>query len=159
MAKSPRRLVPVLAGLALAAVAGVAVARDYIVVSSTDPALVRGQSFPAGATVSLAPGRTLTLMHASGNLVTVRGAAAGVVMLPGRQSSQVEADRLAIMRTLVAPAPKTGLRATRGGICPDVASLASLDAIALAYQSGCRPVASEALEAWIAAQTPEVLDD
>ncbi|MEW5683371.1 MAG: hypothetical protein AB1942_00485 [Pseudomonadota bacterium] len=159
MVRSSRRFVPVMAGLALAAVAGAAAARDYIVVSSTDPAMVRGQSFPAGARVSLAPGRTLTLMHASGNLVTVRGAAAGVVTLPSRQSSQAEADRLAIMRTIVAPAPKAGLRATRGGICPEAGALTSLDAIAQAAQSGCKPVASEALEAWIAAQTPEELDD
>lgn len=159
MAQLLRRVVPVLAGLLVLAGVGPAAARDYIVVGSTDPALVRGQSFPAGARVSLGPGRTLTLMHASGSLVTVRGAAAGYVVLPIRQGSQAEADRLAIMRAIVAPPPSGSLRATRGGICPDVASLANLDAIALAYQSGCKPVARQALEAWIAGQTPEVLDD
>lgn len=159
MSISLRRLAPALAGVSILFVAGVAAARDYIVVSSTDPGLVRGRSFLAGAQVPLAPGRTLTLMHASGNLVMLRGGAAGVVVLPVRQGSQAEADRLAIMRMIVAPAPRAGLRATRGGICPEVTVLTNLDAIAQAHQSGCKAAASDALEAWIAGQTPEVVED
>ena len=154
-----RRLAPALAGLLVAALAGVAAARDYIVVGSTDPAIARGQSFAAGSRVPLAPGRTLTLMHASGSLITVRSVAGGAAVLPARQGSQAEADRLAILRAMVAPPPAGALRATRSGICPEAAALANLDAIVQAYQGGCRPVAARALEAWISAQTQEELND
>lgn len=154
MTSSYRVLLAALAGVALAAISGAAAARDYIVVGSTEPGIARGQSFEAGARVSLPPGRTLTLMHASGSLVTVKGAATGV-MLPRRQGNQAEADRLAIMRSIVAPPPS---RATRGGICPGPEALTNLDAIAQAQQAGCRNAASRALEAWIAAQTPEEVE-
>ena len=46
---------PMILGLALAAVAGVAAARDYIVVGSTDPAITRGQGLDGGVKVALAP--------------------------------------------------------------------------------------------------------
>lgn len=154
MTPSLRVVLRALASVGLVAVSSAAVARDYIVVGSTEPAIVRGQSFEAGARLSLPPGRTLTLMHASGSLVTVKGAAAGVV-LPRRQGNQAEADRLAIMRSIVAPPPS---RATRGGICPGPETLTTLDAIAQAQQAGCRIAASRALDAWIAAQAPEEIE-
>lgn len=154
MKPSFRVLLPALSGALLATIAGAAVARDYIVVGSTEPGIARGQSFEAGARVALPPGRTLTLMHASGSLVTVKGAATGVV-LPRRQGNQAEADRLAIMRSIVAPPPS---RVTRGGICPGPESLTSLDTIAQAQQAGCRSAASRALEAWIAGQAPEEIE-
>ena len=153
-----RRLMPILAGLALAAFASAAAARDYIVVGSTDPAVARGQAFDAGSRIALPAGRTLTLMHASGDLVTVKGAAGGVV-LPRRVASQGEADRLAILRVIVAPAERRTvggmkLSRTRGGLCPPAARVATLDAIVQVHQAGCSAQASEALEAWIAAHPP-----
>ena len=39
---------------------------------------MRGQGFDAGAKLQLAPGKVLTLMHASGDIVRVKGAAGGV---------------------------------------------------------------------------------
>jgi len=150
-----RRLVPALAGAAILACAGAAVARDYIVVASTDPAIVRGQALDAGAKVDLGPGRTLTLMHASGDVVRVKGAKGGVV-LPARKASQAEAERLAILKVMVTPTtrPTVGSTKTRSGICPNPESLGSLDAIAQVQKAGCGTVAGEALEAWLQAHAP-----
>jgi hypothetical protein len=108
--------------------------------------------------VTLAPGRTLTLMHASGDLVRIQGAAGGVV-LPKRVASQGDADRLAILKVIVAPPEgKTvgamKLRKTRGGVCPAPAQVTTLDAIVQVHQAGCPSEAAQALEAWIAAHPP-----
>lgn len=152
------RLQSVLAGLALAFAASAALARDYIVVSSTDPAVAKGQAFDAGARIPLAPGRTLTLMHATGDLMKVQGAPGGVV-LPRRTASQGEADRLAILKVIVAPPeerPAGGvkLRKTRAGICPTPDTITTLDAIVQVYQAACAPEAAQALDSWIASHTP-----
>ena len=96
------RSVSILAGLALAAFAASASARDYVVVSSTDPSVARGQAFDAGARVPLAAGSSVVLMHATGDLLRLKGAAGGVV-LPRRAASQGDADRLAILKVIVAP--------------------------------------------------------
>jgi hypothetical protein len=151
-----RRFLAALAGLAAAAAAFPAGARDYVVVASTDPGLTRGQDFEAGARVALAPGRTLTLMHASGDLVKVTGAAGGVV-LPRRAANQAEADRLAILRMMVAPAGKqtVGAMRTRSGLCPGPEALTTLDAIVQAHAAGCRDSAAKALDAWLDSRTPE----
>jgi hypothetical protein len=153
-----RRSLTLLAGLALALCAGAAAARDYVVVASSDPALVRGQALDAGARVPLGPGQTLTVMHASGSVVRLKGAAGGIV-LPRRMANQADADRLAILKVMVAPPARQTVPTTRTrggvGLCPEAASLTTLDAIAQARTGGCREVAGQALEAWIAAQ-PEV---
>jgi hypothetical protein len=152
------RLVSILAGLALAAVATAAAARDYVVVSSTDPAMARGQVFAAGARIPLPAGQTLTLMHATGDLLRLKGAAGGVT-LPRRDASQGDADRLAILKVIVAPAGRqaaggVALRKTRSGVCPPTEQIRTLDDIVLVQKSGCVAVAAEALEAWIAAHPP-----
>lgn len=154
-----RRLVAPLFALAFAAMAGAAAARDYVVVASSDPAYARGQGLESGARLSLAPGRTLTLMHASGDLLRVKGAASGVV-LPVRKANQAEADRLAILRIMVAPAAREmvgdgRVARTRAGICPSPETLETLDAMVQVHQSGCKDAAAQALEAWIARQTPD----
>lgn len=147
-----------LAGLALATLATAAAARDYVVVSSTDPAVARGQSFAAGARVALPVGKTATLMHASGDLVRIKGAAGGV-LLPRRAASQGEADRLAFLKVIVAPAERSTvggmkLARTRGGVCPRPEAVATLDAIVQVHQAGCPAVAADALEAWFASHPP-----
>lgn len=152
------RVPSLLAGLALAAVATSAAARDYVVVSSTDPAVARGQSFAAGARVALPAGKTLTLMHASGDLVRIKGMAGGIV-LPRRSASQGEADRLAILKVIVAPAERSAvggikLARTRGGVCPSPAVVTTLDAIVQVYAAGCGTVAADALDAWFASHPP-----
>ena len=155
MAASFRRLAPLFAGLAVALAPLAALARDYVVVASTDPAVARGQGFDAGAKVPLAPGKVLTLMHASGDIVRLKGAAGGVV-LPRRMANQAEADRLAVLRVMVTPAAKqtTGATRTRSGICPNPENLTTLDAIARVHSAGCRQVAEQALETWLAAHEP-----
>lgn len=149
---------PLILGLALAALAGAAAARDYIVVGSTDPAIARGQGYDSGARIALATGRTVTLMHASGDLVRLKGAAGGV-LLPRRQANQAEADRLAILKVIVAPADRQvmgGIRTTRtrAGICPTPDGIVTLDAIVQVHRGGCESEAAQALEAWIAARPP-----
>ncbi|MBL8770872.1 MAG: hypothetical protein JNK30_05775 [Phenylobacterium sp.] len=150
-----RRFVSPLAAVAVLAVASAAAAGDYIVVASTDPSLVRGQSLDAGGRVELAPGRTLTLMHASGDVLRLKGAPGGIV-LPARKANQAEADRLAILKVMVAPAARqtVGSTRTRSGICPSPESLATLDAIVQVHAAGCASSAGEALESWLAAHAP-----
>jgi hypothetical protein len=152
-----RRVAFLFLGLALAAFAGAAAARDHIVVGSTDPAIARGLSYDGGARIPLAPGRTLTLMHASGDMIRLKGAQGGVVA-PPRKAGQAETERLAVLRVIVAPPERklAGMYATRtrAGVCPEVAAITSLDAIVQVHQGGCTAEAAQALEAWVAAHPP-----
>lgn len=147
-----RRLLACLS-LLVSAFATIATAADYVVVRSTDPALVRGQGLDAGARIPLAPGASLTLMHASGDIVTLRGAT-GDVSLPKRNVSAPDADRMAVLKFILARTPgepsARRLR-TRGGICPAVETITTLDAVAQVYQSGCAVQAAQALDALVAA--------
>ena len=59
----------------LSALATAAAAADFVVVRSSDPALLRGQAFDAGDRVPLAAGTIVTLRHASGDIVTLTGTA------------------------------------------------------------------------------------
>jgi hypothetical protein len=149
-----QRLASLFLGLALAAFASVAAARDYIVVASTDPAIARGAAYDGGAKIPLAAGRSLTLMHASGDMIRMKGAAGGVTA-PRRQAGQSETERLAVLRVIVAPPERklAGMYATRtrAGICPEAASIETLDAIVQVHQGGCTAEAAQALEAWVAA--------
>lgn len=152
------RLRTLLLGLAFAALAGAAAAADYIVVASSDPAIARGTAYDGGAKVALAAGRTLTLMHASGDTIRLKGAANGVV-LPTRRAGQGEAERLAMLRIIVAPPQpqtKSSLYATRtrAGVCPEVSAITTLDAIVQVHAGGCATEAAQALEAWLAAHPP-----
>jgi hypothetical protein len=152
------RPLSILAGLVLAAIATAAAARDYVVVASTDPAVARGQSFAAGARIPLPAGKTVTLMHATGDIVRLKGADGGVV-LPKRAASQGDADRLAILKVIVAPADRQvagglALRKTRSGVCPAPDKIKTLDAIVQVYQAGCASSATDALNAWITAHPP-----
>ena len=142
-----------LVGVLLAlGMAGSAAAADYIVVNSTDPAIKRGQSLDAGARVALGAGKTLTVMKASGEITTLRGAAAGVV-LPSARVAAADAARFESLKALVEP-PAAGrsFGARRsGGVCPPKDSLTQLeDILKAAETSGCKAVAREALDAYIA---------
>jgi hypothetical protein len=142
----------ILIGLALSfAFGGTALASDYIVVNSTDPGIKKGQAFDAGARVQLSAGQTLTLMRASGEVTTLRGAAAGVVV-PGAKLAAADAARFETLRALVQPPPEgRTFGARRGGICPAVEALTTLDDIVrVAETSGCKSVARQALEAYLA---------
>lgn len=144
-----------LLGLALVMLPMVAAAADYVVVRSSDGAFVRGQAFDAGDRVPLPAGRTITLMHASGSVVTLNGATGGLV-LPKRAATPKDADRLAVLRFILSKAPRQdGGRATRSrsGVCPPVAAITTLDAIVQVQQGGCAEQAAQALEAFLSAES------
>lgn len=139
--------------LLVSAFATIATAADYVVVRSTDPTLVRGQGLDAGARVPLAPGASLTLMHASGDILTLRGAP-GEISLPKRSVSAPDADRMAVLKFILARTPRdpdARRMRTRGGICPAVETITTLDVVAQVYQSGCPDQAGQALDALLAA--------
>lgn len=138
---------------------GTAMASDYIVVNSTDPAIKRGQAYDAGARVALGAGQSVTLMRATGEVTTLRGASGGVA-IPGARLASADAARFETLRALVQPPPEgRTFGARRGGICPALESLVSLDDIVrVAENSGCKSVARQALEIYLAktsAPTPD----
>ena len=140
-----------LIGVALSvAFGGAAMASDYIVVNSSDPAIKRGQAFDAGARVALGAGKTLTVMRASGEVTTLRGGAAGTT-IPGARVAAADAARFETLRALVEPPPQgRTFGARRGGICPAMESLTTLDDIVrTAESSGCKTVARQALDAYL----------
>ena len=126
-------------------------ASDYIVVNSTDASIKRGQALDAGTKVALGAGQSMTLMRASGEVTTLRGAAAGVT-IPGARLAAADAARFETLRTLVEPPPQgRTFGARRGGICPALESLTTLDDIVrVAESSGCKTVARQALDAYLA---------
>ncbi len=141
-----------LIGLALSLTCGTAaLASDYIVVNSTDPAIKRGQAYDAGTRVQLGAGQTLTLMRASGEVTTLRGANGGVAV-PGARLAAADSARFETLRALVQPPPEgRTFGARRGGICPALESLTTLDDIVrVAESSGCKTVARQALDAYLA---------
>ena len=140
-----------------ALIAAAAAAHEYVVVASTEPAVTRGLGVDGGQKLAVAPGHAITLMHASGDLLTLKGAAGGVTA-PKRQAQSADAARLEVLRTIVAAKPEDtreglGSRRRTRGVCPAPESLTSLDAIA-AVQGPCPEAAERALEAWIAAHAP-----
>lgn len=165
MVVSLRRLLPGLAlGAFLTVLAMPAAAADYVVVRSSDPGIPRGQGFDAGAKVALGASGTITLMHASGDVVTLKGAMGGI-SLPRRAATPKDADRMAVLRFILAPAPReTGARATRatrtrGGICPPAEALTTLDAIVQVQQGGCADEAAKALDAFLDRSLDAAPDD
>lgn len=141
-----------LIGLAMSlAFGGSALASDYIVVNSTSPDIKKGTAFDAGAKVALAAGQTLTLMRASGEVTTLRGSAAGVTV-PGAKLAAADTARFETLKALVQPPPEgRTFGARRGGICPAVEALTTLDDIVqVAETSGCKSVARQALENYLA---------
>lgn len=131
--------------------AGAAQAADYVVVKSSDPAVKPGLELNAGERVPLAAGQTAMLMSASGSVNTLRGAAGGVTA--PRAGGRADPARMTALKALVAPAP-TGstFGARRSGVCPDPASLTTLDQILSVQSGGCAAQARIALDAYVAAQ-------
>src|SRR4051812_41298734 len=135
---------------------GSALASDFIVVNSTDPAIKKGTAVDAGARLAVAPGATLTLIRASGEITTLKGAAAGVAGAPGpalpggraageptplrgapagvtvrgARLAAADAAKFESLRALLQPPPEgRPFGARRGGVCPPVESLTALDDI------------------------------
>ena len=130
-------------------VAGGAQAGDYVVVSSTDPAIRPGQELTGGQRIALGAGQTLRFMDASGNVVTLRGAAGGAVA--PRAGAPVDPTRMAQLKVLIDPPPSTRtFGARRSGVCPDPATLTTLDQSLSVQSGGCAPQARLALETYLA---------
>ncbi|HET6970519.1 MAG TPA: hypothetical protein VFH92_05285 [Phenylobacterium sp.] len=139
-------------GFVLAAgISSAAVAADYVVVSSTDPALKPGLEVDAGQHLDLATGKTATLMAAAGDVTVLRGGPSGAAA-PARKGG--DPARLAALKVLVAP--PTGGRTfggKRGGVCPDAASLTTLDQILDVQAAGCTTEARQAFNTLVAHQS------
>ena len=144
--------------LALAAsmVAVSAMAQDFIVVSSTDAALKKGQALNAGQRIALAPGKTFTAIRTSGEVLVFKGAANGVIM-PGAATPERDQWRFGALMSLVQPPPEgRTFGATRGdGLCPEVAAMTTLSQIVRADEAGCVSQARSAFEAYLTRQAAD----
>jgi hypothetical protein len=137
--------------LAALSLGGAAIASDYVVVNSTDPAIKRGTALNAGQRVPLAAGATLVVMRASGEVTTLRGGASGAVT-PGVRLAAADTARFESLKALVQP-PAEGrtFGARRGGLCPPAETLTAMeDILRVADQGGCKRIANEALDALVA---------
>lgn len=132
-----------------AGVAGAAQAGDYIVVASTDPSVRPGLELTAGQRIALGAGQTLRVIDAGGEITTLRGGPGGV--LAPRAGAPASSPRLAQLKLLIDPPPASHtFGGRRGGVCPDPATLVSLDQILTVQSSGCATEAKTALEAYVA---------
>jgi len=136
-------------GLLLAVgLAGAAQAADFVVVSSTDPAIARGTEYASGQALQIAPGRSVVLIDPAGNVKRLAGAASAIT-LPRRQLASVDADRMAVVKLLVAPPRVRRTVPTANPTCPE-ADLATFEGIlAVAPVDGCLSRAREAFEAYV----------
>ena len=80
--------------------AGAAAAADFVVVSSTDPAIARGREVASGEALRIASGKSIVLVDTAGQVVRLSGAAAAA---PRRQYASLNEDRVAVLKMLVAP--------------------------------------------------------
>lgn len=137
----------ILGVLAAAALAGPAAAADYVVVKSTDPAIRPGMAFDGGDALPLAPGQTVTLMAAAGEIAVLRGGPSGAVA-PARKAGQADAGKVEALRAVIDPPPPgRQFGGKRSGVCPDPAGLKTVDDIIAVQSAGCRDAALEALNA------------
>jgi len=139
----------VLLGVLLAAsLAGGAEAADFVVVSSTDPAIPRGQEYASGQALQIAPGRSVVLIDPAGNVKRLTGGAAAQA-LPRRQLASVDDQRMAVVKLLVAPPRMRRAAPKLDQVCPE-ADLATFDGIlAVAPVDGCLSRARDAFEAYV----------
>ncbi len=141
-----RRLV--LGGLLALTMGGAALAHDFIVVSSTDPSVRTGQSLDAGAHLAIAPGKSVTVIRTSGEVVTVQGGARGAT-LPGLQTAQADTGRFEALHALFQAPPSGRTFGARRGFCPGAEALTTLDSIIQADKSGCKRASREAFQAYL----------
>lgn len=138
-------------GFALAAgLAGAAAAADFVVVSSTDPAIARGREVASGEPLQIAPGRSVVLVDTAGQVTRLAGAAAPV-RAPRRQLASVNEDRVQVLKLLVAPPRVRRAAPGMGKVCPD-ADMTKFDGIVTVAQvDGCLTTARTAFEAYVVA--------
>jgi hypothetical protein len=81
-------------------------------------------------------------------VTTLKGGPTGAVA-PVRRAAQADAGRLDALRVLIDPPPPARtFGGRRGGVCPDPASLKTLDDILAVQQGDCAGSARAALEAY-----------
>jgi hypothetical protein len=128
--------------------AGAAEAADFVVVSSTDPAVARGQEYASGQAVQIAPGKSVVLIDPAGNVKRLVGGAAAQA-LPRRQVASVDDQRMAVVKLLVAPPRMRRATPKLDQVCPQ-ADLATFEGIlTVAPVDGCLTRAREAFDAYV----------
>lgn len=131
-----------------AGLAGTAHAADFVVVSSTDPAIARGREVAGGESLQIAPGRSIVLVDKAGQVTRLAGAAAPIVA-PRRQYANVNEDRVAVLKLLVAPARVRRAAPGLEKVCPQ-ADLTQFDGIVtVAVVDGCLTTARAAFDAYV----------
>lgn len=140
----------VLGVLTAAGLAGAAHAADFVVVASTDPAIPRGRELDAGEQIPLAIGKTLVVIDTAGQVTRLTGAQGGASAPRRQQMASVNAEKMAILKMLVAqPRTRRGA-ALEKPVCPDAASLTQMDPILAAAQvDGCLTTARGAFETYV----------
>jgi len=138
-----------LGGLLAVGLAGAAEAADFVVVSSTDPTIARGQEYASGQALQISPGKSVVLIDPAGNVKRLTGGVAAQA-LPRRQLASVDEQRMAVVKLLVAP-PRMRRAAPRlDQVCPN-ADLGTFDGIlSVAPVDGCLTRAREAFDAYVA---------
>ena len=128
-------------------VSSAAVAKDLIVVSSGDPSVKVGQSLDAGASVSVGPGHSVTLMRPSGEILTLQGGPGGIV-LPGHSGADDD-GKFSAVQALFSRPPAGRTFGARRGFCPGPEVLDNIDAIVRSNQAGCKADARKALQDYL----------
>ena len=141
--------------LALSA-ASMALAKDFIVVSSTDPSVKVGQALDAGAHLAVAPGAHLVLMRPSGESVKAAGGAGGLVV-PGAVA-QTDPSKFSGVQALFARPPISHAFGAQRGFCPGPEALDNISAIVRSNQAGCKADARKAFIDYLKAQGVEAQD-
>jgi hypothetical protein len=133
------------AGLALG-LAGAAAAADFVVVSSTDPAIPRGREVASGEALPVAPGKSIVLVDTAGQVVRLSGASAAA---PRRQYASLNEDRVAVLKMLIAPPRVRRAAPSLDKACPP-ADLTQFEGIVTVAQvDGCLTTARTAFEAYV----------
>ena len=136
----------VLGAVLAVGLAGAAAAADFVVVSSTDPAIARGREIASGEALPIAPGRSVVLVDTAGQVVRLSGATAAA---PRRQYASLNEDRVAVLKMLVAPPRVRRAAPGLGKVCP-AADLTQFDGIVTVAQvDGCLATARTAFEAYV----------
>jgi hypothetical protein len=148
----------VLFGVVAAVLAGsAAMAKDFIVVSSSDPAIRTGQSLDAGSKLPLAQGRAITLMRPGGEIITIKGGPDGAT-LPGAPASPSGATQFAAFQALFSPPPTGRTFGAQRGFCPGPEALDNIPAIIRSNQAGCKADARKAFQDYLKAHGVEAAD-
>lgn len=129
--------------------AGAAFAQDFIVVNSSDPAIVKGHTFNAGDQVSIAAGKSVSAIRTSGEVVTFQGGA-NPVTIPGERTPESDQWRAGALASLVSPPPEGRTFGATRGFCPEPEEMLTLSIIVRADQAGCAEEARVAFANYVA---------